>query len=116
MKQSTGALLTYNLKSGKTVSLRPKKIGDSLEAMEALGEGAPQHPITFSLYAAMEMARRRIIQIDGKPVSGKDLMDLDAVFTPEEFDEVLEIIGGRGKGKEAVNPTVVKFENSSGSK
>jgi len=113
MKESLG-LLTYKLKSGKTVSLRPRKIGDSLEAMEALGENAPQHPITFSLYAAMEMARRRIQQIDGKAVSGKDLLDLDAVFTPEEFEEILGIVGG-GKGS-AVNPTGVKFENSSGSK
>lgn len=112
--KTTGAFVTYTLKSGKSVSLRPKRIGDSLEAMEALGEDAPKHPITFSLHAAIEIARRRIVQIDGKSVTGKDLLDLDAVFTPEEFDEVLVIIGG-GNGKN-VNPTSVKFENSSGGK
>ena len=103
---------TITLKSGKTVSLRPKKISDSLDAAEALGDQASQHPMTYSLQVAQELARRSVVAINGKAVSPKDLLDLDAHFSVEEFGEVLEAVAG----KTQVRPTGAKFENSSGDK
>lgn len=88
---------TITLKSGKTVSLRPKKISDSLDAAEALGDQASQHPMTYSLQVAQELARRSVVAINGKAVSPKDLLDLDAHFSVEEFGEVLEAVAGKPK-------------------
>lgn len=104
---------TYKLKTGKTVGLRARRINDSLEAAQSLGEGASQHPITYSLQVGMEMARRLIVEVDGKKIEPKQLLDLDALFTSDEYSEVIGIVGG---GKDAPRPTGAKFENSSGGK
>ncbi len=111
-EKKTAGHITIKLSTGKTVTLRPKKISDSLEAAEALGENASQHPMTYSLQVGQELARRSIVAVDGKEVKGKDLLDLDAHFNVEEFGEVLEAVAG----KKQVRPTGAKFENSSGDK
>ena len=112
MKEQSASKITITLKSGKNVTLRAKKISDSLEAAEALGEHASQHPMTYALQVGQELARRSIVAINDKPISGKDLLDLDAHFDTEEFGEVLEAVGGRRQAR----PTGAKFENSSGAK
>jgi phage FluMu protein gp41 len=112
MKDQTASKITVKLSTGKTVTLRAKKISDSLEAAEALGENASQHPMTYSLQVGQELARRSIVAINDKPISGKDLLDLDSHFSVEEFGEVLEAVGGKRQAR----PTGAKFENSSGDK
>lgn len=112
MKEQSAGNTTIKLKSGKEVTLRPKKIRDSIEAAEALGDSASQHPMTYSLQVAEELVRRSVCAIDGKAVSGKDLLDLDAHFTVEEYGQLLDVVGGKSQ----VRPTGAKFENSSGAK
>lgn len=112
MKEQSATNLTIKLKSGKEVTLRPKKIRDSIEAAEALGEGASQHPMTYALQVAHELARRSVVAVNGKAISPKDMLDLDSHFTSEEFGEVLEAVGGSRQAR----PTGAKFENSSGGK
>lgn len=76
------------LSSGKEVLLREPKIKHRELAAQAAGAKSGENQFAFVVAMAAEMLRLCIHSIDGKAVSAKDLMDMDAHFSAKEYGQL----------------------------
>lgn len=110
--QSAPLLIKLTLESGKTVTVRQKKIKDELNLVKELGKNG-ESGAAFSMTLAIELIKLLIQKIDGKPVNRAQLEDLDSVFTEREFKQL--VMHYQQEGGEVLGPPKVAFENDESS-
>lgn len=80
------------LSTGKEVLLREMKIKHQNLAIKAASKQAGDSNTLLASLMQQEIIKQLIFQIDGKQVSGKEMENLDEVFTYSEFGQIAQVI------------------------
>ena len=80
------------LSSGKVVLLREFKIKHQRLAAQACSGGS-ENPTAMGVQMAEEILKLLIIRINDQEVPKNALEDLDSIFTYQDYQELLKVIG-----------------------
>lgn len=91
------------LSSGKEVLLREMKIRYQNLAIKAVGSKAGDNQAMMGSLMQQELLKQLIVQINGKPITAKELENLDEAFSYIEFVQLLQVVqklmGGDSMGE-----------------
>ncbi len=92
------------LSTKKTVVMRDLKIKHQELAAMAAGNRAKGNAYLHALLLQKEILKQIIVEIDGKPLKGIQLEDLDALFTFAEYTQLNKFLmkmmeAGEGEGE-----------------
>jgi hypothetical protein len=93
MTQSKLNVSKVTLSSGKVVLLREPKIRDQEFAAIAASPKSKGDQNLLGLFAAKEMLKCLIVQIDGRAIRPVETEDLDSLFSPKEYGQLMKVMG-----------------------
>lgn len=100
------------LSTEKKVVFRPSRISDEQRASMALPEAAAKDKFTYGIAIQYEIIRMRLVSVNGKRPSAEGLEELDSLFTPREFKEIVKYLDSQ-EG-EISAPRVTQVKSSGG--
>lgn len=92
MSESKQQGFKVTLSTGKTVLIREPKIKHRELAAQAVGARANGDQFVFVMLMSQELIRQLIAAVNDKPVSAKDLMVIDDVFSMKEYAQIEKVV------------------------
>lgn len=96
------------LTSKKEVIMRPMRISDSELAAQAVGKKAGDNQILMQILLQKEIVKNLLLEIDGKKVTAAEREDLNELFTPAEYGQLLKVINKMSGGDDLGNEPVIE--------
>jgi len=92
------SLVKATLSSGKIVLLKQMKISHSEKAAMAVADRAGENGKLFSILMQKELVSLLLYKINDKELSLAEKDDMDSLFSPHEYGQVMEVIAKMNGG------------------
>lgn len=104
--------LKITLTTGKEVIFREYKIRHREMGIRAVGNRAGDSQFLFGELLQKEMIKVLLVQVGEKRVSAAEIEDLDSLFSPNEYNELAQVIGKVMGGNSQQGEPKIEFVSS----